>query len=90
MTQYVVRGAQWDAGTACPHRWWGARTWQKLSLTLDAWVLSILDQLREIILVIETQVEALLTELALRMAGQERPKGLDELTLATLDAEICD
>jgi transposase len=73
-----------------PHRWWGARTWKRLSARLDAWVLSVLEKLREIILVIEAQVTALRAELALRGAGQERPKGLGELTLATLDAEICD
>jgi transposase len=73
-----------------PHRWWGTRTWKKLSATLDQWILGVLEKLREIILVIEAQVTALLAELALRGAGQVRPKGLGELTLATLDAEICD
>ena len=50
----------------------------------------MLEKLREIILLIEAQVTALLAELALRGAGQPKPKGLGELTLATLDAEICD
>ena len=50
----------------------------------------MLEKLREIILVIEAQVAALLAELALRVAGQARPKGLGELSLVTLDAEICD
>lgn len=73
-----------------PRRWWGARTWKRLSVTLEPWVVSVLEKLREIILVLEAQVAVLRAELALRMAGQERPKGLGELTLATLDAEICD
>jgi transposase len=73
-----------------PHRWWGARLWKKLPLTLDGWILGVLEPLREIILVIEAQVTALLAELALRGADQPRPKGLGELTLATLDAEMCD
>jgi transposase len=73
-----------------PPRWWGARTWKKLSVTLDPWVLSVLEKLREIILVMEAQVAALLAELALRVAGQARPKGLGQLSLVTLDAEICD
>jgi len=72
------------------HRWWGARNWKKLSATLDPWVLSVLEPLREIILVLEAQVTALLAELALRVADQPKPKGLGELTLATLDAEMCD
>lgn len=73
-----------------PSRWWGPRLWKKLSATLDPWILSVLEKLREIILVIEAQVAALVTELALRLAGQPQPKGLGELTLVTLDAEICD
>lgn len=73
-----------------PHRWWGARHWKKLSTTLDPWVLSVLEKLRAIILVMEAQVQALLAELALRVAGQARPKGLGELTLVMLDAEMCD
>jgi transposase len=73
-----------------PHRWWGPRLWKKLSGTLDAWILGVLEKLREIILVIEAQVTALLVELALRKAEEPRPKGLGELSLATLEAEICD
>jgi len=72
-----------------PHRWWGARTWKKLS-TLDPWLVGVLDSLRQIILLLETQVTALLTELSARGADRPRPKGLGELTLATLDAEMCD
>lgn len=73
-----------------PSRWWGARTWKKLSAALDPWVLGVLEKLREIILVIEAQVHGLLAQLALRVAGQERPKGLGELSLVMLDAEMCD
>ena len=72
------------------HRWWGPRNWKKLSLTLDPWILGVLAPLREIILVIETQLTALVAELELRATGRPRPKGLGELTLATLDAEMCD
>jgi transposase len=73
-----------------PRGWWGPRHWKKLSAALDPWILSVLEKLREIIVVIEAQVEVLLEALALRVAGQSRPKGLGELTLVTLDAEICD
>ena len=72
------------------HRWWGSRTWKKLSVTLDGWVMSVLEKLREIILVIEAQIDGLLAELTLRLAHQARPKGLGELTLVTLDGEVCD
>jgi transposase len=73
-----------------PHRWWGPRIWKKLPLTLDAWILGVLEKLREIIVVIEAQVTVLLTELTLRAADRPRPKGLGELSLATVDAEMCD
>lgn len=73
-----------------PHRWWGPRLWKKISLTLDPWLVAGLEHLREIILVLETQVTALLAELTLRVAEKPRPKGLGELTLATVDAEVCD
>lgn len=73
-----------------PRRWWGPRLWKKLSAALDPWLLEVLSKLREIILVIETQVAALMTELTGRLADQPVPRGLGELTLATLDAEICD
>jgi transposase len=73
-----------------PHRWWGPRTWKKLSATLPAWVSGVLEQLRKIILMIEAQVDGLVAELTLRVAGQARPKGLGKLSLVTLEAEICD
>src|SRR6185503_1774895 len=73
-----------------PHRWWGPRTWKKLSATLPAWVVGVLEKLRKIILLIEAQVEGLVAELTLRVAGQARPKGLGKLSLVTLEAEICD
>ena len=73
-----------------PHRWWGPRTWKKLSATLPAWVLGVLEKLRKIILMIEAQVDGLVAELTLRVAGQARPKGLGKLSLVTLEAEICD
>ncbi len=73
-----------------PHRWWGPRTWKKLSTTLDGWIVGVLEKLREIILVIEAQVAQLLAQLVLRLGDQQRPKGLGELTLVTLDAEMCD
>jgi transposase len=73
-----------------PQRWWAPRLWKKLSAALDPWVISVLNPLREIILVIQAQVTALLAELASRLANQPRPKALGELTLVTLDAEMCD
>src|SRR5207253_11347043 len=33
-----------------PHRWWGPRHSKKLSTTLDAWLLGVLNKLRELIL----------------------------------------
>lgn len=73
-----------------PHRWWGARTWKKVSATLDPWVLSVLEALREVIVVLEAQVNALVAELTARVAADPKPKGLGDLTLAMLEAEVCD
>jgi transposase len=72
-----------------PARWWGARNWKKLS-ALDAWVLGILTQLRELIVALEKQLDVLDTELIGRVKAQPRPKGLGEITLVTLDGEVCD
>lgn len=72
-----------------PHRWWGPRLWPKLA-ALDPWVLGLLGKLRELILALEAQLQELDAEIKARVQHQERPKGLGELTLVTLDAEVCD
>lgn len=72
-----------------PHRWWGPRLWQKLA-TLDPWVLGLLNDLRTLILALEEQVRALEAEIKAQVQNQPRPKGLGELTLVSLDAEVCD
>ena len=72
-----------------PHRWWGPRLWPKLS-TLDPWVLGVLTKLRELILALERQLTELQAELVARVRDQPRPKALGELTLVTLDGEVCD
>jgi transposase len=72
-----------------PHRWWGPRNWQKLA-TLDAWVLGVLEKLRELIVALEGQRAALEAQLVARVKDLQRPKGLGELTLVTLDGEVCD
>jgi len=72
-----------------PHRWWGPRNWQKLA-TLDPWVLGVLAKLRALIVAIEAQLAALEAELLARVKDQVKPKGLGDLTLVTLDGEVCD
>jgi transposase len=72
-----------------PHRWWGARNWKKLA-ALDPWVLGLLSDLRTLILALEEQVRALEAEIKARVKDQPRPKALGELTLVTLDSEVCD
>ena len=72
-----------------PHHWWGPRNWAKLA-TLDPWLLDVLGRLRDLILVMETQLKELHDQLLTRLKDQPRPKGLGELTLVTLDAEVCD
>ncbi len=72
-----------------PHRWWGARNWKKLS-ALDPWLLGVLEKLKEVIAALETQLQELEAELTARVKEQPRPKGLGEITLVTLDGEVCD
>jgi transposase len=72
-----------------PSRWWGARNWKKLS-TLDPWLLDLLAKLREVILALEVQLRALEAELMARVKDQVIPKGLGEITVVTLDGEVCD
>lgn len=72
-----------------PHRWWGARNWKKLS-ALDPWLLGVLEKLRDVIVSLEAQLHELESELIARVQEQPRPKGLGEITLVTLDGEVCD
>lgn len=72
-----------------PHRWWGPRLWTRLT-ALDPWVLGLLAKLRELILALEAQLQELDAEIQARVKDQPRPKGLGELTLVTLDGEVCD
>ena len=72
-----------------PSRWWGARNWKKLA-ALDPWLLGVLTKLRELIVALDAQLEELETELVARVKEQPRPKGLGEITLVTLDGEVCD
>lgn len=71
------------------HRWWGSRNWKKLA-ALDPWVLGVLSKLRELIVALTAQLEELEVELMGRVKDVPRPKGLGELTLVTLDGEVCD
>jgi transposase len=72
-----------------PHRWWGPRNWPKLT-PLDPWVLGVLARLRELILGLEAQLAQLEAELLARVKDQVTPKGLGDMTLVTLDGEVCD
>lgn len=72
-----------------PGRWWGARNWKKLE-GLDPWLRARLAELRHVILELEAQRETLEAELVARVKAQVLPKGLGELTVVSLDGEVCD
>ena len=72
-----------------PSRWWGGRNWPKL-VTLDPWLRAQLEALRQLILELEAQLEELEAELVARVKDQVLPKGLGEITVVTLDGEVCD
>jgi len=75
--------------TKLPARWWGPRNWKKLA-GLDPWILELLTKLRALILAMEEQLAELDAELLARVKDQPRPKGFGELSLATIDGEVCD
>jgi transposase len=72
-----------------PSRWWGARNWKKLSV-LEPWLLNLLEKLRDLIVAMEEQLHDLEADVLARVKGQSLPKGLGEITLVTLDSEVCD
>jgi transposase len=72
-----------------PGRWWGARNWKKLA-ALDPWVRERLTELRTLIQALEEQLAALETELKARVKEEPIPKGLGEITLVSVDGEVCD
>ena len=72
-----------------PPRGWGARHWPKLA-ALDPWGRGLVEKLRELIRALEGQRTELETAVKARVKDQVRPKGLGELTLVTLDHEVCD
>jgi transposase len=53
-------------------------------------VLGVLAKRRELIIAMEAQLTALEAELLARVKAQVKPKGLGDLTLVTLDGEVCD
>jgi transposase len=71
-----------------PSHWWGPRNWKKLT-ALDPWVLAQLTHLRELILQLQAQLQSLEAALIARVQNQARPKALGEITLVTLDGEVC-
>lgn len=73
-----------------PSGWWGARKWKWNCQELAPWLRAILEGLRELLLKFHAQFQALTAELEQRIAGQALPKGLGALTMAVLDAEVCD
>ena len=73
-----------------PRGWWGPRKWKQLSARFDPWLVSVLESLRAIIVNIEQQIAQLDAELVQRVKDQAIPKGLGQLSLVMLDAEICD
>lgn len=73
-----------------PHHWWGPRLWKKLSAILEGWLRDILNKLRELILAMESQLAALEEEILANVKHLQAPKGLGELSLGILEAEVCD
>lgn len=73
-----------------PSGWWGPRKWKWHCEELDVWLRSMLQGLRDGVVVFNGQFQTLTAELEQRVQGQVLPKGLGALTMAVMDAEICD
>ena len=73
-----------------PHHWWGPRLWPKVTALMDPWMVQLLESLRKLILPIEEELKQLEESLKHRVKDQPIPKGLGEMSLVTLDSEICD
>lgn len=70
--------------------WWGPRKWKRLSPSFEPWLRERLNELRDLIQPFQEKVKALTQQLEQRLSNQEIPLGLGALTLAVLDAEVCD
>ncbi len=73
-----------------PSGWWGPRKWKTYCEPLAPWLRAILETLRELLLKLREQFQALTEELEKRIEGQTLPKGLGALTMAVMDSEVCD
>jgi transposase len=73
-----------------PSGWWGPRKWKWHCQELDPHLRAILETFRDLALKFHEQLRSLTEELERRMEGQAIPRGLGALTMAILDAEVCD
>jgi len=74
-----------------PSGWWGPRKWKQVSEYCDEWTRSMLEPLREIILKLQKEIDAL-TELLQDSAPSrdKLPRGLGGLSWSQISAEVCD
>jgi transposase len=76
-----------------PERWWGARTWPKLTAGLDPWIVEMLDSHRKVILQIEARMDQLEENTTSKPAPLiEEPvvRGLGERARAQMRSEVLD
>jgi transposase len=76
-----------------PERWWGARTWPKLTAGLDPWIVEMLDPHRKVILQIEARMDQLeenTTRKSATLIEEPAVRGLGEHARAQMRAEVLD
>ena len=83
------RGVALLFGHRLKGKWFGPRNWPRWEARLPAHVRSLLEPLRQVIGQLQIQIEALTRELEASVTVPI-PKGLGQLTVATLDREVCD
>jgi transposase len=75
-------------GVRVKGRWWKDRQWDKLTGALAAELLALLTVLRELLLAVQTQLEAATTRV--QSAATPQPYGVGALTSQVLEREILD
>ncbi len=75
-------------------RWWRKGPWKAVSQGMSAFLQSLLEPLKELLVLLEEQIKKLTLQITEKTAGEaeamKRPKGLGALTARIIDNEVLD
>lgn len=93
----VRRLGAWGKGTALTHghemggRWWRPKAWKRWQAKLPAWLVDLLDPVRQVLEQMDGHIARATTRIeALAQASRLRPKGLGALTEQIIANEVID